>query len=70
MWGQGSDGPMRSRLLRSVEALPHTSNVGVARTLTVVRNGRVPVRICNPHPYSLSIGRYEKLGKLYQIDET
>ena len=51
------------------EALPDASNVGMARTLTVVRNGRVPVRLCNPHPYSLSIGQYEKLGKLCHIDD-
>lgn len=35
----------------------------------MVRNGRVPVRVCNPHPYSLTLGLYQKLGKLYHVDE-
>lgn len=66
VWGRARMGPRGADYCTLLEALPDTSNVGVARTLAVVRNGRVPVRICNPHPYS----RYEKLGKLYHIDET
>lgn len=53
-----------------VEALPRTGAMGVARTLAVVRKGRVPVRICNPYSYSLSIGQYQKLESLYHVDET
>ncbi|GLD56409.1 uncharacterized protein AKAME5_000875900 [Lates japonicus] len=70
VWGQPRMGPRGTDYCALLEALPDGSNVGVARTLAVVRNGRVPVRVCNPHPYSLSIGRYEKLGKLYHVDET
>ncbi|KAI3360352.1 hypothetical protein L3Q82_014653 [Scortum barcoo] len=69
VWGRAWMGPRGADYCALVEALPDTSDVGVARTLAVVRNGRVPVRICNPHPYSLSLGWYEKLGKLYHIDE-
>lgn len=70
VWGRARMGKRGADYCALVEALPDASNIGVARTLTVVRNGRVPVRICNPHPYSLSIGRYEKLGNVYHIDET
>jgi len=69
VWGRARMGPRGADYCALVEALPYATNVAVAKTLAVVRNGRVPVRICNPHPYSLSIGRYEKLGKLYHIDE-
>ncbi|XP_062416267.1 uncharacterized protein LOC134107922 [Pungitius pungitius] len=62
-------GPGGTDYCALMEALPETNNVGVARTLAVVRNGRIPVRVCNPYPYTLSIGRYQKLGKLYHIDE-
>lgn len=69
VWGRARMGPKGADYCALVEALPDASDVGVARTLAVVRNGRVPVRVYNPHPYSLSIGRYQKLGKLYHVDE-
>ncbi|XP_049897830.1 uncharacterized protein LOC126388653 [Epinephelus moara] len=69
VWGRARMGPRGGDYCALVEALPEASDVGVARTLAVVRKGRVPVRVCNPHPYSLSIGRYQKLGKLYHVDE-
>ncbi|KAI3374599.1 hypothetical protein L3Q82_021161, partial [Scortum barcoo] len=63
VWGGWARmGPRGADYCALVEALSDSSDVGVARTLAVVR-------ICNPHPYSLSIGQYEKLGKLYHIDE-
>ena len=68
VWGHARMGPGGADYCALVEALPDTSNMGMARTLAVVKNG-VPVRVCNPHPYSLSIGLYQKLGKLYHIDE-
>lgn len=69
VWGHARMGRRGADYCALVEALPDATGVGVARTLAVVRNGKVPVRICNPYPYSLSIGRYEKLGELYHIDE-
>ncbi|XP_062415795.1 uncharacterized protein LOC134107860 [Pungitius pungitius] len=69
VWGRARMGPGGTDYCALMEALPETNNVGVARTLAVVRNGRIPVRVCNPYPYTLSIGRYQKLGKLYHIDE-
>lgn len=69
VWGRSRMGPKGSEYCALVEALPDASDIGVARSLVVVRNGRVPVRVCNPHPYSLSIGRFQKLGKLYHVDE-
>ncbi|XP_029920671.1 uncharacterized protein LOC115368614 [Myripristis murdjan] len=69
VWGRARMGPGGADYCALVEALPGTSDVGVARTLAVVRNGRVPVRVCNPHSYCLTLGRYQKLGKLYHVDE-
>uniref|UniRef100_A0AAV2IXB1 Uncharacterized protein n=1 Tax=Knipowitschia caucasica TaxID=637954 RepID=A0AAV2IXB1_KNICA len=47
--------------------MPDAEAWGVARTLAVVKNGRV--RVCNLHPYPVSIGRYQNLGRLYQVEE-
>ncbi|KAL7377312.1 hypothetical protein ABVT39_025530 [Epinephelus coioides] len=69
VWGRARMGLRGADYCALVEALPETSNVGVARTLAVVKDGRVPVRICNPHPYCLTQGQYQKLGKLYHVDE-
>ncbi|XP_074532106.1 uncharacterized protein LOC141795198 [Halichoeres trimaculatus] len=69
VWGRARMGPGGRDYCVLLEALPEARDVGVARTLAVVRKGRVPVRVCNPHPYSMSIGRFQKLGKLYHVDE-
>lgn len=37
--------------------------------LAVVKDGRVPVCICNLNEFSVSIGRYQKIGRLYQVDD-
>ncbi|XP_070405900.1 uncharacterized protein [Nothobranchius furzeri] len=70
VFGRVRRGPRGADYCALLDPTSETSKVGVARTLAIVRNGRIPVRVCNPHPYSLSIGRYEKLGKLYHMDET
>lgn len=70
IWGRARMGPKGTDYCGLVEALPHTSAVGTARTVVTVRKGRLPVRVCNPHPYSLSIGRYQKLGTISQVEET
>uniref|UniRef100_A0AAV2LVD4 Neurotransmitter-gated ion-channel ligand-binding domain-containing protein n=1 Tax=Knipowitschia caucasica TaxID=637954 RepID=A0AAV2LVD4_KNICA len=68
VWGKTRMGPDGADYCALVEALPNAGEVGVARTIGVVRNGRIPIRVCNPHPYGWTIGRYQKLGRLYQID--
>ncbi|XP_028298571.1 uncharacterized protein LOC114460893 [Gouania willdenowi] len=70
VWGKTRMGPDGADYCALVEALPTSGEVGVARTIEVVRNGRIPIRVCNPHPYSRTIGRYQKLGRLYQIDSS
>ncbi|XP_014835348.1 PREDICTED: uncharacterized protein LOC106913120 [Poecilia mexicana] len=70
IWGRTSQ-KMRSKDgLVLVEAISGSEQWGVARTLSVVDRGRLPVRVCNPHPYPIKIGPYEKLGRLYQVEET
>lgn len=62
----GPDGSDYSALM---EAMLEAETWAVARTLSVVRGGRAPVRACNPHSYPVSIGRYQKLGRLYRVEE-
>ena len=38
-----------------VETLPCASDIGLAGTLAVDKNGRVLVVVCNPHPHNLSL---------------
>lgn len=41
----------------------------MARTLASVKQGRVPVRIHNLNEFPVSTGRYQKLGRLFQVEE-
>ena len=68
VWGRARKGPRSADFEALVEAVPDERGLGVARALVRVRGGRVPVRLCNPHPYSLVVGRYQKLGQLYPVD--
>ncbi|KAK7938602.1 hypothetical protein WMY93_001928 [Mugilogobius chulae] len=72
VWGLTKMGPAGADYCALIEAMPGASvgDVGVAKALVEVRKGRVPVRVCNPHPYSVSIGRFKKLGRLYHVEET
>uniref|UniRef100_A0A3P9MEE5 Gypsy retrotransposon integrase-like protein 1 n=1 Tax=Oryzias latipes TaxID=8090 RepID=A0A3P9MEE5_ORYLA len=67
--GRAQMGPGGTDYCALVEAGPELPNIGVARTLAVVKSGRVPVRLLNPHSHSVSIGHYQKLAKLYHIEE-
>ncbi|KAF3843736.1 hypothetical protein F7725_002585 [Dissostichus mawsoni] len=40
----------------------------VARTLSWVRSGRVPIRVCNPHPFSIEIPQRRALAAVSQVD--
>ncbi|XP_071061777.1 uncharacterized protein [Pseudochaenichthys georgianus] len=40
----------------------------VARTLSWVRSGRVPIRVCNPHPFSIEIPQRRALATVSQVD--
>ena len=68
VWGRARRGSRGADFNAVVEAVPDDRGLGVARALVRVRDGRVPVRICNPHSYSLTVGRYQKLGKLFPVD--
>lgn len=37
--------------------------------LAVVKRGRIPLRICSPHAYAVTVSRSQKLAKLYCIEE-
>ena len=43
--------------------------LGVARVLGVVRDGKFPVRICNPYPHDLELRKHQRLGNLEAIEE-
>lgn len=53
-----------------LQALPEPGAVGVARTLAVVKNGRLPVHVRNLNPSSLFIRPYQKLGEIFEVEET
>lgn len=68
VWGQTQTG-RRKDYCALVEALSATTYVGVAKTLAVVKRGRIPLRICNTHAYAVTVSRSQKLAKLYCIEE-
>ena len=70
VWGRARRGPFGADYAALVESLPDDKDFGLARSLAMVRGGRVPVRLCNPHPYTLFVGRYQKLGKLYHVEDS
>lgn len=70
VWGRAKAGPQGLDHHGLVEALPEPGAVSVARTLVELRQGRLPVRLRNLHDFPVSIGRYQKLGRLFQVDET
>uniref|UniRef100_A0A668AQP4 Gypsy retrotransposon integrase-like protein 1 n=1 Tax=Myripristis murdjan TaxID=586833 RepID=A0A668AQP4_9TELE len=69
VWGRARSGPQGQNYCGLVEALPEPSSVAVARTLVAVSQGRVPVRLRNLNEFPVSIGRYQKLGRLFQVEE-
>uniref|UniRef100_A0AAV2IY75 Uncharacterized protein n=1 Tax=Knipowitschia caucasica TaxID=637954 RepID=A0AAV2IY75_KNICA len=71
VWGRTKRNPVGIGHCALVEPLLDVgaSDVGVARALVEVKQGRVPVRVCNPHPYNITLGRFSKLGRLYHIEE-
>uniref|UniRef100_A0AAV2L6M5 Uncharacterized protein n=1 Tax=Knipowitschia caucasica TaxID=637954 RepID=A0AAV2L6M5_KNICA len=69
VWGRTTSGPCGADYAAVLEAMPEAEAWGIARTLSVVRGGRVPVRVCNPQLYPVYIGRYQKLGRLYHVEE-
>lgn len=48
---------------------PKPGSVAAAWTISVVRQGRVPVHVHNLQDFPVSLGRYMKLGRLFQVDE-
>ena len=71
IWGRTKMGPGGTNYCALVEGMSNANlgEVGIAKALVEVSQGRVPVRVCNPHPYSVSIGRFEKLGTLHYIQD-
>lgn len=69
-WGSAKTGMRGCDYYGLVEALQEPGAVSVARTISVVSQGRVPIRIRNLHDFPVSIGRYQKLGRLFQVEET
>ena len=70
MWGRTRSGPRGWNYCGLIEALQEPSPVAVARNLASVQQGRVPNRIRNLIEFPVSIGHYQKLGRLFQVEET
>uniref|UniRef100_A0AAV2MR25 Uncharacterized protein n=1 Tax=Knipowitschia caucasica TaxID=637954 RepID=A0AAV2MR25_KNICA len=69
VWGRAKSGPRGVNYSALVEAMPDAGAIGVAKTLVLVKGGRLPLRVCNPHPYSVSLSRFEKLGRMSSIED-
>ncbi|XP_014880009.1 uncharacterized protein LOC106941474 [Poecilia latipinna] len=69
IWGRARAGPAGTNYCGLVEALEELNTVTVARTLAIVRNGRLPVRLKNCNNFPVTLGRYQKIGRLYQVDD-
>ncbi|KAF7702581.1 hypothetical protein HF521_001864, partial [Silurus meridionalis] len=67
VWGRVRMGLQNRHYCGLVEPLLESGAVPAARSLAIVKDGRVPVRLCNLHPYRVSVGRYQKLGRLYEM---
>ena len=67
VWGRAKRGPGGAPYVAVMEVAPQMTDLGLARAVVTVRGGRVPVRLCNPHPYDIVVGRYQKLGQLYAV---
>ena len=68
VWGRTRGGPHGANYNALIDPMMEATDLGVARSIVTVRGGRVPVRLCNPHPYSVLVGRYQKLGRLYPLE--
>ncbi|KAL7862813.1 hypothetical protein SRHO_G00117970 [Serrasalmus rhombeus] len=51
-----------------VESYGESQNVEVARSLTTVHRGHIPVRVRNLNPYPVSMYRHQKLARVSMID--
>lgn len=68
VWGRTRMGPRGQGYCGLIEALPDLGAFSVARTVAFVKHGRLPVRIRNMGPCPVSIGRYQKLAKVFCAD--
>uniref|UniRef100_A0AAV2KXL7 Uncharacterized protein n=1 Tax=Knipowitschia caucasica TaxID=637954 RepID=A0AAV2KXL7_KNICA len=69
VWGRAESEPRGANYCAMVEAMPDAGAIGVAKSLVVVKDGSLPLRVCNPHSYSVSLSRFEKLGRLSSIED-
>lgn len=69
VWGRAKAMPRGRSCHGPIEALEEPGAIAVGRALVVVRQGRLPVCIRNLHDFPVSIGQYQKLGRLFQVDE-
>ncbi|KAM9757963.1 uncharacterized protein ACNS7B_005082 [Menidia menidia] len=69
VWGRARAGPAGGDYCGLVEPLEELNTVSVGRTLAVIRNGRLPVRLKNLNNFPVTLGRYQKIGRLYQVDD-
>lgn len=69
VWTQVPQAVGRQDCCVMVENLPNDDQEWrVARTLSWVRSGRVPLRVCNPHPFSVELPQRRALATVSQVD--
>uniref|UniRef100_A0A8C7WZ80 ribonuclease H n=1 Tax=Oryzias sinensis TaxID=183150 RepID=A0A8C7WZ80_9TELE len=69
VWGRARMGPRGRDYCGLVETLEEPGALAVARTVATVRRGRIPLRIRNLNSFAVPVGRYQKLGRIYCIQD-
>lgn len=68
VWTQVSEGAPKQACNVIVEPLPDSdSEWCVGRTLAVLHDGRVPLRLCNPNPYPVEVPQRQPLAQVTEV---
>ncbi|XP_032367401.1 uncharacterized protein LOC116686492 [Etheostoma spectabile] len=71
VWTQVSEGAPKQNCNVMIESLPDSgAEWCVGRTLAVICDGRVPVRLCNPNPYPVEIPQRQPLAQVTEVATT
>lgn len=70
IWWWARAGPTGRDYCGLVVALDESNTVSMAHTLAVIKNGWIPVRLRNLNNYPITLGCYQEIGHLYQVDNT
>lgn len=67
LWAQVPENPGKTHYTALVEGMDTETDWQVAHAVVDVKNHRIPIRVCNPHPYPIEIPQRQPLAKVCQI---